>query len=129
MRRVIVESPYAGDVELNLRYLRACLRDCILRGESPYASHGLLTQPGVLRDDVPEERKTGIEAGYAWWEGADDLIFYIDLGWSRGMLAAKERYEDLRSNTSRLEWLAHWPIARERTLATDVLAEVAKAPY
>ena len=29
MRLVIVESPYAGDVELNIRYARACLRDCL----------------------------------------------------------------------------------------------------
>src|SRR5690606_25512925 len=27
-RRVIVESPYAGDVERNLAYLRAAMRDC-----------------------------------------------------------------------------------------------------
>ena len=41
----VIESPYAGDVEGNLTYLRACLKDCVERGESPYASHGLLTQP------------------------------------------------------------------------------------
>lgn len=41
MRRVIIESPYHGNVERNLRYLRACLRDSLLRGEAPFASHGL----------------------------------------------------------------------------------------
>lgn len=66
MRLVVVESPFSGDVERNLRYLRACLRDCILRGESPYASHALLTQPGVLRDDLPHERNLGIAAGFVW---------------------------------------------------------------
>lgn len=35
------ESPYAGDVNLNLRYLRAAMADCLRLGESPYASHGL----------------------------------------------------------------------------------------
>ena len=53
MTRVIVESPYAGDIEKNMRYLRACIRDCLLRGETPYASHALYTQDGVLRDDIP----------------------------------------------------------------------------
>ena len=39
MRLVVVESPYAGDVEANLAYLRRAMRDCLLRGEAPFASH------------------------------------------------------------------------------------------
>ena len=39
MRRVIVESPYAGDVERNIAYVRAAMRDCLMRGEAPLASH------------------------------------------------------------------------------------------
>lgn len=66
MRKVVVESPYAGNVERNLAYARACLHDCLLRGEAPIASHLLYTQPGVLDDDRPEERKLGIEAGLVW---------------------------------------------------------------
>jgi hypothetical protein len=46
--------------------MRAAVRDRILRGESPIASHLLYTQPGFLKDDVPEERHLGIEAGLAW---------------------------------------------------------------
>jgi len=87
MRRVTVESPYAGDIERNLRYLRACMRDCLLRGEAPFASHALYTQPGVLRDEIPAERELGIEAGFAWRAAADATIFYQDLGTTRGMLA------------------------------------------
>jgi hypothetical protein len=56
---VVIESPYAGDVERNLRYVRACMRDCLLRGEAPYASHALYTQPDVLCDEIPEERQYG----------------------------------------------------------------------
>lgn len=41
MKLVVVESPYAGDVERNLRYLRAAMADCLARGEAPFASHGL----------------------------------------------------------------------------------------
>lgn len=85
MRRVIVESPYAGDVETNLKYLRACMRDCLLRGEAPFASHGLYTQDGVLDDNVPEEREHGIQAGFAWRSIADCTVVYTDLGTSRGM--------------------------------------------
>ena len=43
MKKVIVESPYAGDIDKNVRYVRACMRDCLLKGESPYASHALYT--------------------------------------------------------------------------------------
>lgn len=87
-RRVIVESPYAGDIPRNLTYLRAAMRDCLMRGESPYASHALLTQPGVLRDEVPEERTLGIDAGFAWRRHADCTVIYEDLGYSRGMWRA-----------------------------------------
>lgn len=85
MRRVIVESPYAGDVVMHLRYLRACMRDCLLRGEAPFASHGLYTQTGVLDDNIPEERTRGIQAGFAWVTRADATVVYVDLGVSRGM--------------------------------------------
>lgn len=85
MKRVVIESPYAGNVELNLRYLRACMRDCVTRGESPYASHGLLTQDGVLDDNNPDERALGIAAGFAWRDVADKTVVYTDLGMSGGM--------------------------------------------
>jgi hypothetical protein len=85
MRRVIVESPYAGDIEKNLRYVRACMADCLSRGEAPFASHALYTQPGVLRDEDPEERKLGIYAGFEWRAAADATVVYMDLGVSTGM--------------------------------------------
>lgn len=91
-KRVIIESPFAGQVERNLAYVRACMRDCLLRGEAPFASHALYTQPGVLDDATPAERALGIEAGFEWRWGARTL-FYVDLGWSRGMKQALEDCE------------------------------------
>ncbi|MGE0854245.1 MAG: hypothetical protein AB7O44_32345 [Hyphomicrobiaceae bacterium] len=85
MRRVIVESPYAGDVAANVEYARRCVRDCILRGEAPIASHLLLTQPGILDDGSPHERAIGIAAGLAWLAGADASVVYTDRGISSGM--------------------------------------------
>ena len=85
MQRVIVESPFAGDVERNLKYLRACMHDCLMRGEAPFASHGLYTQPGVLDDNIPEERERGIAAGFAWRDVAHATVVYTDLGISKGM--------------------------------------------
>lgn len=90
---VIIESPFAGEVDKNVAYARQAVRDSLLRGEHPIASHLLYTQPGILNDDVPEERKRGIDAGLAWRRAAQKAVFYVGCGWSIGMLAAKEVYD------------------------------------
>ena len=91
MKLVVIESPFAGNVERNLAYLRAAMRDCLLRGEAPFASHALYTQPGVLDDGKPDERALGIEAGLLWGEWADATVVYADLGVSPGMAVGIER--------------------------------------
>src|SRR6266404_2664437 len=85
MRRVIIESPYAGDVETHKTYSRRCIRDSLQRGEAPIASHSLYTQPGILDDNIPEERELGINAGHAWLSVADAVILYTDYGITDGM--------------------------------------------
>ncbi len=89
MRRVILESPFAGRNAwqrfLNRRYARAALKDCLSRGEAPFASHLLYTQ--VLDDQVPAEREWGIASGFAWLEIADASVVYYDRGISGGMRA------------------------------------------
>lgn len=91
MRLVIVETPYAGDIERNVAYARACLRDCLSRGEAPFASHLLYTQPGILDDTLPHERELGINAGLIWGEAAEATVVYMDLGISSGMRYGIER--------------------------------------
>jgi hypothetical protein len=61
------------------------MHDCLMRGEAPFASHGLYTQPGVLNDNVPEERALGIEAGLLWGAQAEKTVVYTDRGISGGM--------------------------------------------
>ena len=90
MPLVILESPFAGDVAGNEAYARKALRDCLLRGEAPIASHLLYTQ--VLDDSDEEQRRKGIEAGLAWRRGAHRAVFYADRGFSAGMLAALTIY-------------------------------------
>ena len=89
MRRVILESPYAGAdsaaLAENVAYARRCVRDALLRGDAPIASHLLYTQPGILRDDVPDERRHGINAGLVWLSVADATVVYVDRGISEGM--------------------------------------------
>jgi hypothetical protein len=85
MKLVILESPFAGDVEANIKYARECVHDSLSRGEAPIASHLLYTQPGVLNDDDPKERQWGIDAGLAWKSVAHGSVVYTDLGISKGM--------------------------------------------
>ena len=85
MRFVIIESPYAGDVEANEAYARQCLLDCLRRGEAPFASHLLYTQHGVLDDLKQDERNLGIEAGLEIAKRADATVVYLDHGISQGM--------------------------------------------
>jgi len=88
-RRVILESPYAADTDeerdLNVAYARLCMRDCLLRGQYPFASHLLYTQPNVLDDRIPEERQLGIDAGLDWGAFADASVVYTDFGLTEGM--------------------------------------------
>jgi len=89
MKKVIIESPYAGNIEQNIKYARACLKDSLNRNEAPLASHLLYTQEGVLDDTVESKRMQGINAGLAWIEFADIHVFYIDYGMSKGMENAR----------------------------------------
>ena len=94
MKRVVIESPYAGDTERNIKYARECMADCLKRGEAPIASHLLYTQEGVLDDNIPEERELGINAGFEWSVKAEKAVFYVDYGYSKGMTEAQSVYRD-----------------------------------
>lgn len=93
---VIVESPYAAPdaftIEENLSYARRAIRDSLMRGEYPIASHLLYTQTGILDDRIPQERQRGIDAGLAWRRVADLAVFYVDRGYSNGMMSARDLY-------------------------------------
>lgn len=82
-RLVVVESPYAGDTMRHVAYALAAVRDCIERGEAPFASHLFYTQ--MLDDRNGKEREMGIECGLAWAGEAHATVVYTDLGISEGM--------------------------------------------
>lgn len=86
-RCVLLESPYRAntqeEIEQNVSFAQDCLRDSLLRGESPMASHLLYTQ--ALDDNVDQERKIGIEAGIRWQSVVDYVVVYVNRGISSGM--------------------------------------------
>jgi len=98
---VDVETPYGDkdkkNVKRNLLYARACARDCLLRGEVPFASHLFFTQPGILDDNIPEERDRGIRAGKELIEALPKIItvVYQDLGISKGMQWGIDRAKEV----------------------------------
>lgn len=90
MNRVIIESPYAAakgrTVAEHVHYACCAMLHSIKLGEAPFASH--LLYPEVLDDSDALQRARGIQAGYEWMQAADIVAFYIDFGWSPGMLRA-----------------------------------------
>ena len=96
---VLIESPYRGNsyekIFENIIYARLCVINSLSRGEIPFASHLLYAQTGITDDRNPEERKRGIAAGWRMGEFASLSAFYIDMGWSSGMLSGKETAEKI----------------------------------
>lgn len=83
MRLVVIESPYAGDVDRNVAYALRCVRWSLDHGEAPIAGHLLYTR--VWDDADPQQRAAGIAAHCAWISRADRLVVYCDYGVSAGM--------------------------------------------
>lgn len=92
-RRVVIESPYAGDYSLHSPYAEACLLDSLNRGEAPFASH--ILYPLVLDDDKPVQRNMGMEALRSWRAVSEALVVYNDLGISEGMNEGIEHAREL----------------------------------
>lgn len=92
MNLVIIESPLGSkpdgtrctpeELNENVIYARACLRDSLLRGEAPFASH--VIYPLVLDDATPAQRRTGMDAGLAWGAAAARAT----IGQKQGAIAA-----------------------------------------
>ena len=99
----VIESPYAAqeekDLLRNINYARACMKDSFERGEIPFASHLLYTQPGILDDNIKEERNKGIEAGFYLADNVADIIaVYTDLGITKGMKKGIENWKEKGKN-------------------------------
>jgi len=68
------------------------MNDSIQRGEAPIASHLLYTQPGILDDTDPKQRRLGMDIGVSWGIYSDYVVVYVDLGVTPGMEQAIEYY-------------------------------------
>lgn len=68
---VYIASPYAGDVENNVRFAKAACCYAIEQGATPVAAH--LLYPQILSDSIPEERDAGIRMGLRLLEVCDEI--------------------------------------------------------
>lgn len=107
MNRVVICSPYAaGNIEVNLEYARDALRHSLDHGEAPFASH--LLYPQVADDTNPRERYHAMQAEYEWIAVCDIVAFYVDRGWSPGMLKELKVARMLHKETTiRTLWGLH----------------------
>jgi len=71
MRLVYICSPYAGNVESNVRFAKAACRYAMKQGYAPVAVH--LLYPQILNDAVPSERKAGIRIGLRVLASCEEL--------------------------------------------------------
>jgi len=76
--RVFIASPYAGEVERNVRRAKRLVVDALALHCAPYAPH--LLYVNHLDDNNPVERQRGIDAGLAWLEACDEV-------WSWGLIS------------------------------------------
>lgn len=95
-RPVILETPWAGDLQLHAHYLARCIKHAVSHGDSVLASHAIYAMTGALDDDDGRQRDLGINAGFTWRHLATASVFYTDLGWSAGMRRALEHARDIR---------------------------------
>lgn len=84
-KKVYVCSAYRGDTESNVRRARNYCEWLLQMHAFPYCPHIYFTQ--MLDDEVPEERKLGINLGLQWLEQCDILVaFAVNNVISSGML-------------------------------------------
>lgn len=71
MKLIYICSPYAGNIEENIRFARAACRYAAKQGFTPIAPR--LIYPQFLNDAVPAERDAGIRMGLRLLNACDEL--------------------------------------------------------
>jgi hypothetical protein len=104
---VVIESKFSGKIDQHMRYLDMCIFDTLHRGEIPFASHKMFCSHPLAKDFwIPDNnprwdifgRDYCIHASDTLRMKADKVVFYVDFGWSKGMLYAKEFCEKHKLN-------------------------------
>jgi hypothetical protein len=132
--RVVIESPFAGDIQRNRTYARLCMNISLTEhDESPLAFHTIYTQ--CLSDSDPMHRKMGIERSFPWYEVAEKIVYMVDRGISTGMhdgfFEAKRLGRDIEFRTASknpefIREVASWTCIEQAELALEKISLKAK---
>ena len=76
MKLVFICSPYRGEVETNTSRARRYCYFAHTQGVAPVAPH--LHNPQFLDENLPDERKAGIDIGMEYLRRADELWCFGD---------------------------------------------------
>ena len=76
MKKVFVCSPFAGDIDGNIRKAIEYCRYEIIQGNAPFAPH--LLYPQMLCECDPQQREDGIRMGLEFLKTCDELHVYGD---------------------------------------------------
>jgi hypothetical protein len=99
---VVIESKFSGKIDHHMRYLDMCIFDCLARKEVPFASHKMFCSHSLAKNFwVPDNsskwdvftRDYCIHISDAIRLKAEKVVFYVDFGWSNGMIYAKKMCE------------------------------------
>lgn len=85
---VYIASPYAGDIEGNIKFAKAACLLAMEHGSTPVAAH--LLYPQMLDDAVPEQRELGLKMGLRLLGACDEL-------WLCGSRISNGMQEELKS--------------------------------
>ena len=104
-KRVVIESPLAGDTVRNLRFLLWCCR-AVWRKTGHHAIGSHLLSPWFMDDADQDERAAGIANPWVWDRNVPHW-FFLDLGVSGGMRAAEKRCDESGVPNTKA-WLQHF---------------------
>lgn len=127
MNIIYVASPYAGDVEQNVKNAREYCRYTMEQGNIPLASH--LLYPQILNDLNPAERSIGTQMGLELLARCDELWAFGDP--SPGMMAEIAEAERLGIPVRQitLEELEENRLAGKYGIMLDRSASVFQCPF
>lgn len=98
---VFICSPFAGDMDLNVKRAKRFMRFALEQGTIPFAPH--LLYPQVLDDENVHERELGLTFGLIWLGKCDELWVFGDVistGMEREIVKAERRSMPIRYFTS-----------------------------
>jgi hypothetical protein len=93
MKKIFVCSPFAGEVDRNVRFAKKMCRMVMDAGNAPFAPH--LLYPRFSDDNDPTQRAAGITCGLAFMETCDEVWVFAGNGISSGMRQEIEHAERL----------------------------------